>query len=593
MNSKKTMHKLTAALLASTLLLSACGSDAPPAGDASSSSTSTATGSATVNPALQSALKNFERRIDKVTEGVYQAVGYAAANSIMIEGDDGVIIVDVTGSVERGREVKAAFAEITDKPIVALIYTHNHGDHVFGGPGFVADGDVEVYAHDSTDHYIDRVVNLVAPAIGARSNRMMGAMLPVNDEGFVHFGIGPFIETTRPGNHPDVLRPTKTFSDQLELTIAGVNIQLVHAPGETDDQLFVWLPDHKVLMPGDNIYKSFPNLYTLRGTQYRDVSQWYRSIDTMRRLEPEYLVPSHTQAISGREQVMEVLTAYRDGIQFVHDQTLRGINQGLTPEQLVETVKLPPHLAEHPYLQEHYGTVAWSVRNIYTGYMGWYDGNVAKLYPVPLQQRAEQMAALAGGSDALLDKAQQAVSEGRYRWALELSDHLLLLELDQQVVRQLRADASRALGYAQHNANARNVYLTDALEMERRGSIDSEALKQASSALIKRMPVKGFIESLAVNLNPAASLDSNAVMGLRFTDTGETFGIHVRRGVAEVTAQFPRQADHVITTTTAVWLQIMAGELSLPMAMINGDIALQGGRLQIPATLAFLAMFRE
>ena len=587
------MKKRLLTLLAASSLLVACSESSPPADTAASQSYTAAPMQVSVHPEMHEALKQYERKIYKVTDGVYQAVGYSAANSMMIEGDDGVIIVDVTGSVEKGAEVRKAFAEITDKPIVALVYTHNHGDHAFGGPGFVPDGNVAVYAHESTDFYINRIVNLVAPAIGQRSSRMIGSMLPVSDEGYVHYGIGPFVETAMPGHHPAVLRPTVTFKDELDVTIAGVQIKLVHAPGETDDQLFVWLPEKKVLMPGDNIYKSFPNLYTMRGTHYRDVAAWYRSIDKMRALEPEFLVPSHTLTVSGKQNVMDVLTVYRDGIQFVHDQTLRGMNQGLTPDELVEVVKLPKHLAEHPYLFEHYGVVEWSVRNIFNGYMGWYDGNITNLYQTPLQEKAKQMAKLAGGSEALLLAAEQSLSAGDYRWVLEMSDHLLRLDVDQARVKALRAKSARALGYAEHNANGRNLYLTGAYELEGRGALDQAAMQESSYQLIKAMPVAGFIEAMKVNLNPEYSLGKDEVLGLRFTDTGEAFTLHVRNGVAEYREQFPENPDHSLTTTTDVWLEIMAGKKSLPVALATAEIELEGGRLNIPGMLGFLGMFRN
>jgi len=488
--------------------------------------------------------------------------------------------------------VLAEFRKITQKPIVALIYTHNHGDHAFGGYGFVPDGDVDVYAHETTSYYIDRLLSVTAPSISPRSQRMTGAMLPEGEDGYVHYGVGPFVEIGKPGHVSKILRPNKTFSDRLEVVIAGVPVVLVHAPGETDDQLFVWLPEQRVLMPGDNLYKSFPNLYTLRGTHYRDVAAWFRSIDKMRTLRPAHLAPSHTGPVSGEAEVMDILTAYRDGIQFVHDQTIRGMNQGLTPDELVETVVLPPHLRDHPYLVEYYGKVEWCVRAIFEGYLGWWDGNVAKLMPAPLHERAENMARLAGGREQLYEAARAAVEAGELRWALELSDHLLRLDPEWQAARQVRAEAARSLGRVQLNANARNILLTEALLVEGEVALDPEADREVTYELIKGFPVRAFIEALTVNLNPAHSLDADEVMSFRFTDTGEAYSIHVRRGVAEFQVGEHPSPDHAISTATDTWLDIMAGRRSLPGALATGDVELQGGRLSIPSTLGFLAMFR-
>ena len=405
--------------------------------------------------------------------------------------------------------------------------------------------------------------------------------------------LAPFVESAMPGQHPKVLRPTHTFKDELDVTIAGVQIRLIHAPGETDDQLFVWLPEKKVLMPGDNVYKSFPNLYTLRGTHYRDVATWYKSIDAMLAFDPEFLAPSHTLPVSGKEEIRNILTTYRDAIQFVHDQTLRGINQGLTPDELVEVVKLPDHLRNHPYLQEYYGSVEWSVRSIFSGYMGWYDGNAADLYPPTLSARAEKMAKLAGGEEQLLAAAQQAVRDGDYAWALQLSDHLMRLQPDSESVQQLRADAARAMGFAAHNANARNVYLTEAFLLEGKADFDEEAMRVRSYDLIKAMPIKSFVESMGINLNPEYSLDREETLALVFTDVNESFNIHVRHGVAIISEGPASEAGNTMTTTSDIWLDIMAGKISLPGALATGDIQLEGGRLRIPSVLSFLSMFRS
>ena len=417
--------------LAMAVLLTACGDSTDTNTDTlqPNSSEPQSAMQKKVHPALTAVLPEMVEKVYPVTEGVYQAVGFGGANSILIEGDDGIVIVDAMGSVETGERVMTAFRKITDKPLKAIIYTHNHGDHVFGGPGFVKNEAnpeaVQIWAHDTTSEYIDRVVNLLSPVIGARSNRMIGSILPRGEEGFIHYGLATQVETTLPGNHPDLLRPTHTFSDEADLNIAGIKLKLIHVAGETNDQIIVWLPEKKVLMPGDNVYKSFPNLYTLRGTSYRDIKAWYESIDTMLSYEPEFLAPSHTLPIQGKAQVEDVLTAYRDGIQFVHDQTIRLMNKGLTPDELVEAVKLPEHLANHPYLFEYYGKVEWAVRNIYNGYLGWYDANVSNLMPPSPDEEAALMAELAGGTTQLMAKAQAAFEQGNYPWVLKLTDHFV------------------------------------------------------------------------------------------------------------------------------------------------------------------------
>lgn len=571
-------------------LLAGCSHDTPP--PAASPPAPVAGGD--VHPVLAAHTAEFERKVYRVTDGVYVAVGFGLANSILIEGDDCSVVVDVMASVESARAVKAAFDEVSKKPIRALIYTHNHPDHVFGGPGFVpADQPIDVYAHETTSELIDRLVSVLRPIIERRSDRMFGTYLPADGpDRIVNSGIGPFLEGAHGGGTPGLIRPNKTFRDQLEVTVCGTKLQLVHAPGETDDQIFVWLPERKTLLPGDNVYKAFPNLYTIRGTSYRDVAGWVRSLDRMRALQPEHLVPSHTRPLSGAAEIDGVLTAYRDAIQFVYDQTIRGMNRGLTPDELVQTVKLPPHLASHPYLQELYGTVEWSVRSIFAGTLGWFDGDTATLSPEPPAERAAGYVALAGGPEPMLAAARKAMADGRPRWAAELATHLLRVEPSSAPAKRVKADALRALGHASVSPNGRNFYLTQALELEGKVQVVSKPPTENLRAFIQSIPIRNLIGAMPSFLDAAGAADVDAQLGFRFTDTPETFTLHVRHGVAEFRAEAPPPDAIVLVTEATVWREILSGLRGAPLAFASGAVKVEGGVGQVPQALKLLALFR-
>ena len=541
--------------------------------------------------ALERLNEEFRRNVYEVTDGVYQAVGFGIANSIMIEGEDCVFIVDVMGSMETAAEVKAEFEKITDKPIEALIYTHNHADHVMGGLAFAPDGEIDVYAHETTNDYINRFANVLRPILRTRSARMFGSYL--RDGGpdqMENVGLGPFVETLDPNMTLGLIRPNKTFSDTLETEICGVKVELVHAPGETNDQLFVWLPERGVLLPGDNIYKAFPNLYTIRGTLYRDVLAWAYSLDKMRALRPMYLVPSHTRAISGQEQIYETLTAYRDAIQFVHDQTVQGINRGLSPDELVEVVKLPPHLAAHPYLQEYYGKVEWSVRAIFDGYLGWFDGDAAGLEPVGPDARAAGMASLAGGTEGLQKAARDALDAEQYAWAAELATHLVRLDPGSAEAKQIKADALRALGRRQINANARNYYLTQALELEGKIEIRDQTKPENALSFVSTVPIGRFVAAMPANLIYEKSADKEILVGFRFPDVDEGYGIQIRRGVAEFIPSFPENPELTITADSRAWRELVLGLRSPVQAFASGDVKFDGSALDL---VGFLRLFRS
>ena len=572
-------------LVACAVWVGGCGPGAPPPEPESSVAGS-------VPRPLDEHTAEFEQRVYEVTDGVHVAVGFALANSILVEGDDCAFVVDVLGSIERAREVRGEFEKITAKPIAALIYTHNHADHVFGGPGFVDSGaEVDVYAHEDTEFYIDRMVNRIRPIIAERSARMFGNHLP--DEGpdrFVNAGIGPALEIGPDGGTLGLLRPTETFEDELSVEICGVEVELVHAPGETNDQLSVWLPEKRVLMPGDNVYRAFPNLYTIRGTLYRDVLAWAESIDQMRARRPAFVVPSHGRPIAGEAQIESILVAYRDAIQYVHDQTIRGINRGLTPDELVAEVALPQPLRDHPYLQEFYGTVSWSVRSIFSGYLGWFDGDTATLDPAGPLERAEGYAALAGGADALLVAAREAITEERYAWAAELATHAARLRPDDREPRRVKARALRALGQRSMSPNARNYYLTQALELEGAVTLPKgPEVGEELMELVQSIPIENFLAAMPVNLDPEKAADADLMVGFDFTDLDAGYAIHVRNGIADLQAGFPETPDVALRLPSGLWREIVVGARNPALALAGGDVEVEGSTLRL---IQFLGWFR-
>ena len=536
------------------------------------------------HPDLKAHSAEFKREIIEVTKGVYVAIGYGLANSILLEGDDGVIIVDTMESAEAAAPVKAAFNRIFSKPVKAIIYTHYHPDHILGARVMAGNDKPDVYSYYTTLYYIDRIVNITLETTYRRGMRQFGTLLPKG--GVINAGIGPFL-LVNDKTTPALIRPNKTFSnDRLELEIAGLKLVLVHAPGETPDQIFIWLPEKKVLLPADNFYKSFPNLYAIRGTAYRDVTQWVKSLDKMRALKPEYLVPHHTRPIRGAGKIYETLTNYRDAIQFVHDQTVRLMNLGYTPDEIVERVKLPTHLARLPYLHEYYGTVEWSVRAIFEGYLGWFGGNATDLFPLPLQERAKRFAQLAGGQDVLFKRAREALDKKDYQWTLELIDPYLQLNPESKEARNIKASALTALGERQIAATARNYYLTQALEVT--GELKIGMLKNKDKDVVHSIPLAALFNSMAVKLDPEKSADVDMVAGFRFPDAGEAFTVHVRHGVAEIQPRFPENPDISVTVDSVVWKEIAAGMRSPALAIVK-DMKKEGGTLNL---IKFLKLFK-
>jgi alkyl sulfatase BDS1-like metallo-beta-lactamase superfamily hydrolase len=532
--------------------------------------------------------KEFRKEVIEVTGGVHVAVGFGIANSILIEGVDGFIVVDTMESVEEAAAVNAEFRRIAgSRPLKAIIYTHNHPDHTFGAAAFVQPGETPaIYAHATINQQLDALITEFRPVINRRSLRMYGFWL--GGDALGNMGVGPFLGL-RAGSTLSILRPTKTFQDTLEDEVAGIRFRLEHAPGETDDHIFVWLPDRKTLLPGDNFYKAFPNLYTIRGTPYRNPRKWADSLDRIRAIRPEFLVPSHTRPLAGADNIYAVLTDYRDAIRYVYDQTVRAMNQGLTPDEAAQRVKLPPHLAGSPYLQEFYGKPSWSTRMIFGGSVGWFDGNPATLQPLAPLEQARRVADLAGGEDALAAALQKAVEQSDWQWVLELSDYLLRLQPVDGDAKSARVKALTALGEAESNPNARHYYLMSALELREGRSLPDQVAKPQPQ-MLKQMPLTAFFTGLSVNLNAAKTLEMNQKTGFEFTDTDETYTLWVRRGVTELRPVLMDGLDLHVRVDSLVFKEMLA-QLRSPAVTLAKDFeVVHGSKLGL---IRFMSLFQS
>jgi len=412
----------------------------------------------------------FDKDIIKVSESVYTAVGYGVSPVSMIVGNTGIVIVDTGISVESGTQIRADFRAIVDKPVVAIIFTHGHPDHVRGAAAFMDSPDVEVWAREGFDHE-HHALEKAGINIQKRRGGMQAGFL-LSEEQRINNGIAKAYWPKRKGaifGADDNVKPTHFLrSDRETLSIAGIELELVSATGETYDHLYVWLPSEKVAFAGDNFYKSWPNLYAIRGSQYRDILSWVNAIEKILAEEPTAVVGGHTRPVIGQQQVAETLTNFKDAISFLFNKTVEGINLGLTPSHLVDYVQLPRKYAELDYLRPYYGNPEWAVRSIFNGYLGWFDGNATNLFPLSDEEEAKKVAKLAGGVDGLLRKAEQAIIDKDFQWAAQLCDYVLSLEPLNKAAMISKADALSALADDILTATARNYYLSSAIQLRKR-----------------------------------------------------------------------------------------------------------------------------
>ena len=354
----------------------------------------------------------------------------------------------------------------------------------------------------------------------------------------------------------------------------------------------MWIPEKEVVLVGDNFYRSFANLYAIRGTKFRNPMEWVESLDKIIELDAKYLIPSHTRPIQGYDNIKNALTDYRDGIQFVHDQTIRHINRGLTPDEIVAKVKLPYHLAESPYLQPFYGSISSYVRSIFSGYIGWFSGNVTDLHPLSPQQRAIKISEIASKQTNIEVEAVNALSNGEFQWAMELSDLLLAVDSNHEKAKEIKSDAAEKLSMQQLASNDYYFYRTVAGELKDTFDVSSTNNKVTPDQL-KATPLKSIIRALPVNLNADKSLEVNKTVMFEFNDLDQTFTIHVRKGVAQLINKQIANPDIVVKTNQQELKEIFAGlknVASISLAMTDGTIDIKGGKVKF---LQFLGLFRD
>ena len=523
--------------------------------------------------------------VHKVTDGVYVAVGYDLANSIMIEGDDGIIIVDTLSTYEDAKEVIAEFRKITDKPVKAIIYSHGHLDHVHGTGAFLEEGeDVEIYAHDShLDFYINEN-SVLGPIASIRSGYAAGAFLPNEGPDRKNLGIFP---PMAPGTIAYV-QPTQTFSDELEVEISGVKLKMVFVAGESSDQIYIWLPEKEVLLIGDNIYAIVPNIYTLRGAVYRDPMNYVNALDKMIPLDAEYLVPSHVKPVTGKENIKDILVSTRDAAQYIYDQTIRGMNQGYTADELSRMIQLPEQLDNHPWLTKTRNDVSAHVKQIYYGNLGWFEGNSVFLNSISSDERSHKIVEGFGGVQKTMSLTRDAIDNGEYEWAAELGSFVLTVEPDNEQAKLLQAYVLRVLSQRTEGQDERHWLLTDARVLEGKITIDPGAFTQSSPEQMAELPIEKLIKFLPTKLDPQKAAGIDTILGVTYSDIDMSFTLHVRNSILAVTDGVPENPDMTITLDSDTHKLIVGGHLGILDAVESGQVELDG---DIDDLVDFLNLF--
>jgi len=371
-------------------------------------------------------------KVIKINEAISMVQGFG--NTFMVWTSEGNVIID-TSSVFHARKHHELLAAENKSPVKYIILTHGHGDHT-GGVPLWKEGGTQIIAQKNHVDFMNYQTRL-ARFYAKRNAAQFALNIP---------------EPTRwAGNYAAKIEPTILFDDKYEFTLGGVKFEIYSAPSETYDHLMVWVPKYKALFSGDVYYESFPNIYTLRGTPPRWALDYVNSLNKVMSFNPEIVIPSHGMPIRGNAEVTRRLTQYRDAIQYVHDEVVKGMNEGKDVYTLMREIKLPVNLD----VGESYGKLIWSIRGIYDGYVGWFDMDPATMYDTSAASVYAEVVKLAGGPEAIARLALQRIEAGDAVAALHLTDIALAADSNNRSSLEARLKALEILQARCKNTNER------------------------------------------------------------------------------------------------------------------------------------------
>ena len=553
----------------------------------------------TVNPSLwrQSKLLNVSGLFE-VTEGIYQVRNLDLSNMTIVEGEKGITVFDPLISEETARAaLDLYYQHRPKKPVVAVVYTHSHVDHFGGVRGVVDEADVEagkvaIYAPEG---FLEAAVaeNVMAGnAMSRRASYMYGNLLPPDPKGQVGAGLG----TTTSAGTVTLIPPTDTIGRTGETRlIDGLTYEFLFAPGsEAPAEMLFYIREKKAINTAEDSTHTLHNTYSLRGAKIRDPLAWSKYLNQALAMwgdEAEVLYAMHHWPVWGNGSVREHLGLQRDMYRYIHDETLRLANQGLTMVEIAEEIELPEAIATHFSNRGYYGSVNHNVKATYVLYLGWFIGNPATLHVHPPVEASKRYVEMMGGTDALLEKAKQYQARGDYRWVAEVVNHAVFADPSNQAARELQADALEQMGYQAESGPWRNFYLTGAKEL-REGVTELPVPQTESADLVRSMDLDLFFDFLAMRLDAPAVADERILLNFDFTDVNEKYLLEMVNGVLHHTpGRQAEQADATVTLDRATLDRIVLQKTTVADAIAAGDVKVTGNPAKLDELLSHLDRF--
>jgi alkyl sulfatase BDS1-like metallo-beta-lactamase superfamily hydrolase len=554
---------------------------------------------ASVNPSLwRQAQLNQVHGLFKVTERVYQVRSFDLSNMTIIEGDTGLVVIDPLISTQTAKAALDLYLQHRPrKPVVAVIYTHSHADHFGGVRGIVDEADVKagrvriLAPNGFIEHAVSENV-IAGNAMSRRAQYQFGPFLKPGEQGQVDTGLG---RTTSRGT-VSLIAPTETVDKSFDKRVVdGVDMLFQLTPGtEAPAEMNVYFPQFRVLNVAENVTHNMHNLYTIRGAEIRDAVAWSAYIEQARDAfgdKSDVMIAQHHWPKWGQANIDDMLAKHRDLYKYIHDQSVRLLNQGYTPRDIAEHIRLPASLEREWSARGYYGTLAHNAKGVYQRYLGWYDANPANLNPLPPAEAAQRYVEYMGGAQAVMDRARKDYADGSYRWVAEVMNQVVFADPTNTAARALAADAMEQLGYQSEAGTWRNAYLMAALEL-RNGPPRGVPLSSASPDVIRAIPLTLFFDYLAVRIDPAKADGRKMVVNWVFPDASQQVRMTLENST--LTHAMGRQAaspDATVTLNRSTLDAITLRQKTFPEAVKAGEVKVQGNGAKLQELLGMLDDF--
>lgn len=549
---------------------------------------------ASVNPSLWREVTYLKRHgLFAVADGIWQVRGFDVSNMTVVRGSTGWILVDPLTT----REAAAAALELVNsqlgaRPVVAVIYSHSHGDHFGGVRGVVSDADLKAgkVRIIAPERFMEETVSetvTAGAAMGRRSNYQFGAGLEPGPQGQMGSGIGLGLSA----GEVTLIPPNDIVSKTGETrTVDGVALEFQIVSGsEAPSELNVYIVPQRTFLSAEMSTCSLHNILTPRGAKVRDTHAWAGYLDEALRLyggRSDIVISSHCWPRFGQDEVTSMLASQRDNYRYLHDQTVRRMNQGMTQAEIAEDIRQPVELAAQWFNRGYYGTYSHNSKAVYQWYLGWYDGNPANLNPWPPQDRARKYVAAMGGAKKVLGLAREAMAKGDYRWSSDLLNQLVFAAPADKAARALLADSYEQQGYQAESAIWRNQFLSAAMDL-RKGYVP-RAQQSQSLDLAAAVPTQQLLDTVATRYDPARNARGSIAINFVLSDSKETIGLEAGRNVLIARVGQP-VGKPVATLTGPRMLMLALLYPKLPVAQLQAmGLKVEGDAAAIDAVQAAL-----